>query len=165
MLRLTNYTSLLLFLLLLPVARSLAQTQRPASAPAPASVARAAGEIQVKVSGFRSARGQVFVALWRSGKSFPGTPPKGSLAATVKIVKGVAEATFRRVPPGMFAVTVFHDEDGDTELDTNWIGIPREGVGFSRDARGRYGPPSWDDAKLVLEPGEVEQVKITMLYF
>lgn len=123
------------------------------------------GQVEVRVTGFRSGRGQVFVALWRSDKSFPGTPPRGTPSASVKIVKGVAEARFRDVPPGVFAVTVFHDEDGDGELKTNFIGIPREGIGFSRDARARLGPPGWDDAKLVLEPGEVEQVKITMLYY
>jgi uncharacterized protein (DUF2141 family) len=123
------------------------------------------GQVLVKVTGFRSERGKVFVALWRGKKDFPGTPPAGSPTASVNIVKGVAEAKFVAVPPGVFAVTVFHDEDGDGELKTNFIGIPKEGIGFSRDARGRFGPPSWDAAKLNLEPGEVETVKITMLYY
>jgi len=154
MLRRTILTSLLL----LP----LGSTVR---AQAPAKPRAAPGQVHVKVSGFRNERGQVFVALWRSEKAFPGTPPKGTPSAVAKIVKGVAETSFRDVPPGVFAVSVFHDEDGDSELKTNFIGIPKEGIGFSRDARARFGPPSWDDAKLKLEPGEVEQVKITMLYY
>ncbi|MEY4508562.1 MAG: hypothetical protein RLZZ450_684 [Pseudomonadota bacterium] len=125
----------------------------------------AGGQVLVKVTGFRSARGKVFVALWRNKKDFPGTPPAGTPTATVNIVKGVAEASFSDVPPGVFAVTVLHDEDGDGEMKTNFIGIPKEGIGFSRDARGRFGPPGWDAAKLTLEPGEVEPVNITMLYY
>jgi len=155
MLRSTIFTSLLLSLLLLSETHA-EGPQKPRALP---------GQVEVKVSGFRSGRGQVFVALWRSDKSFPGTPPKGTPSASVKIVKGVATAGFRDVPPGVFAVSVFHDEDGDGELKTNFIGIPKEGIGFSRDARARFGPPGWDDAKLVLEPGEVEQVNITMLYY
>lgn len=123
------------------------------------------GQVLVKVTGFRNERGKVFVALWRGKKDFPGTPPAGSPTASVNIVKGVAEAEFVAVPPGVFAVTVFHDEDGDGELKTNFIGIPKEGIGFSRDARGRFGPPGWDAAKLSLEAGEVETVKIAMLYY
>jgi uncharacterized protein (DUF2141 family) len=153
--RTAGLTSLLLLLPLLSGAR----------AQGPAKPRAEPGQVQVKVAGFRSGHGQVFVALWRSDKSFPGTPPKGTPSASVKIVKGVAEASFRDVPPGVFAVSVFHDEDGDGELKTNFIGIPKEGIGFSRDARARFGPPGWDDAKLLLEPGEVEQVKITMLYY
>ena len=105
--------------------------------------------------------------MWSSPSSEPAqiTPRSFDDSATAKIVKGVAEVTFSGVPPGVFAISVFHDEDGDTELKTNFIGIPKEGIGFSRDARARFGPPGWDDAKLVLEPGEVEQVNITMLYY
>ena len=146
-------------LTLLPAARA----QAPGEA-APPKAGGASGQVHVRVTGFRSERGQVYVALWRSEKSFPGTPPKGSPTATLKIVKGVAETTFRNVAPGVFAISVFHDEDGDTELKKNFIGIPKEGIGISRDARGRFGPPAWEDAKLMLEPGELKQVKITMLY-
>jgi len=135
------------------------------SAQGTANVRAKTGEVQVKVTGFRNERGKVFVALWRGKKDFPGTPPAGSPTASVNIVKGVAQTKFVAVPPGTFAVTVFHDEDGDGELKTNFIGIPKEGIGFSRDARGRFGPPGWDAAKLTLEPGEVEPVNITMLYY
>ncbi len=64
------------------------------------------------------------------------------------------------VPAGPFAIAVFHDEDLDQELDRNFLGIPREDYGFSRDARGRFGPPSFDDARLELGAGETMQLAI-----
>jgi uncharacterized protein (DUF2141 family) len=136
-----------------------------ARAEGPAKASVASGQVLVKVSGFRSERGKVLVALWRGPKDFPGKPPAGSLTASVQIVKGVAEASFSDVPPGVFAVTVFHDEDGNGELKKSFIGIPKEGIGFSRDARARFGPPDWDACKLTLAPAEVKSLKITMLYY
>jgi uncharacterized protein (DUF2141 family) len=50
------------------------------------------------------------------------------------------------VPKGSWAVLVFLDEIGNGELDRNLIGIPKENYGFSRDARGKFGPPGFDDA-------------------
>ncbi|MDB4986313.1 MAG: hypothetical protein JWN04_1491, partial [Myxococcaceae bacterium] len=122
------------------------------------------GRIELKITGLRSSRGQVFVALFLSDKKFPGTPPPGTLSRNAKIVNQVAEVQFESVPPGEFAITVFHDEDGDGELRTNFIGIPKEGIGFSRDARARIGAPNYDDAKLMLRPGQLEKLTITMWY-
>ncbi|MDB4975621.1 MAG: hypothetical protein JWN48_3962 [Myxococcaceae bacterium] len=147
----------------------LSLTVRAEDAPAPPLRASAPGRIEVRVTGLRNARGQVFVALWRSAKKFPGTPPKGTASRVVKVARDargtpLAEARFDEVPPGEFAITVFHDEDSDTELETNFIGIPREGIGFSRDARARIGAPDYEAAKLMLAPGEVEKLTITMWY-
>ncbi|MFC5551032.1 DUF2141 domain-containing protein [Massilia aerilata] len=50
------------------------------------------------------------------------------------------------VPKGGWAVLVYQDENGNAELDRNFIGIPKENYGFSRDARGKFGPPGFEDA-------------------
>ncbi|MFI9654523.1 DUF2141 domain-containing protein [Guyparkeria sp. GHLCS8-2] len=48
-----------------------------------------------------------------------------------------------RVAPGTYALAVIHDEDMSGKLDTQWLGIPREGCGFSSDARTRFGAASF----------------------
>ena len=50
--------------------------------------------------------------------------------------------------PESFAVAVFHDENENGELDRNRFGIPTERYGFSNNARGLTGPPSYKDAKI-----------------
>jgi uncharacterized protein (DUF2141 family) len=71
--------------------------------------------------------------------------------------------TVSEVPPGTYAVQAFHDENGNGDLDRSgpW---PVEGMGFSRDAPMRFGPPRFADAAVeVREPGGT--VRLTMRYF
>lgn len=42
-----------------------------------------------------------------------------------------------------YAFRYFHDENDNNELETNWMGIPTEGFGFSNNAKGTFGPPSF----------------------
>lgn len=58
---------------------------------------------------------------------------------------------FRNLSPGTYAVSVFHDENGNGVMDKNAIGLPMERYGFSRDARGTMGPPSFADAAINLQ--------------
>ena len=52
----------------------------------------------------------------------------------------------RDVPPGRYGVSVMHDKNANGKLDSNIVGIPTEPDGASRDARGRMGPPAFEDA-------------------
>lgn len=112
------------------------------------------------VTGFKSEEGQVLIALFLNENGWPNNQAN-AFGTTVLPIRGrQAVAEFKEVPAGPFAVSVFHDEDADRELDTGLFGIPSEDYGFSRDARGSFGPPSFDDARLELAAGESKQVEI-----
>lgn len=68
-------------------------------------------------------------------------------SATAKIRDKSALCTFQRVPAGTFAASAFHDENQNGKLDTNFVGLPSEEYCASRNARGTFGPPSFEDAK------------------
>jgi uncharacterized protein (DUF2141 family) len=51
------------------------------------------------------------------------------------------------VAPGTYAVSVLHDVNSNGDLDTNFLGIPKEPLGFSNGAKPKMGPPSFDAAK------------------
>ena len=70
----------------------------------------------------------------------------------------------RHLPPGTYALGVLHDEDGNREMKTGFLGRPKEGYGASRDARGKMGPPKFEDARLALRPGHSHVAKISMVY-
>lgn len=66
--------------------------------------------------------------------------------ATAPAHAGITIVTLPGVPPGDYGAQAFHDENANDTLDTGFLGIPREGVGFSRDARFVPASPHWADA-------------------
>ena len=67
----------------------------------------------------------------------------------------LARVTFEGVPFGTYALKVFHDENDNGKLDTNFVGMPKEAFGFSNDAMGRFGPPDFDAASFELGQPEL----------
>jgi uncharacterized protein (DUF2141 family) len=70
-----------------------------------------------------------------------------SVAANGRSVR----CTFSDVAPGTYAVKVFHDINSDEELNTSWIGWPKEPYGFSNDAPVNMGPPPFKLAAVVID--------------
>ena len=115
--------------------------------------------IRVRVSTFRSLKGSLRCRLYSGPDGFPGKPPyaaEQSVAVNAKTMTCI----FTSVAPGTYAVALFHDENDDGKLDTNFVGIPREGVGVSNNKLRSFGPPSWDDAKFTLKGDVVLNVSL-----
>ncbi len=135
-----------------------------ANAEAAGSVAASPGTLALRMTGFRSGAGQALIAVFRGDDGFPGEPNKAWKQVVAKISGGRASVDLRDVPPGEYAVSVLHDENGNNQLDTNWIGMPKEGVGMSNNAKGRMGPPKYRDARFELgAAGAVQDIKMVYL--
>jgi len=128
---------------------------------APAHAAE--GTIHVEISGLRSDKGQMLCALFASADAFPKKADKAVARLTAKIADRQAVCDFTGVAPGTYAVSVVHDENSNGKLDTNFIGMPREGVGASNDAKGHMGPPKFSAASFRYEGGRLE-LKIHVNY-
>jgi uncharacterized protein (DUF2141 family) len=122
-------------------------------------------QVTVLIEGFRNDRGDALLALFRVAGDFPEQPERAERRELTKIVDGKARIVLSGLQPGVFALSVLHDEDGDRKLKTGLFGIPREGIGFSRNARGTFGPPKFDSARLSLQPGVNLTVSIRMHYY
>jgi uncharacterized protein (DUF2141 family) len=113
--------------------------------------------IHVKILNIRNSTGSVACALFESPQGFPS---EYLLSATnvmiIKIRKAQARCDFEDIPPGTYAMAVIHDENMNGKLDTNWIGIPTEGYGFSNNAKGLLGAPSFADASFTYDGRYVE---------
>ena len=119
--------------------------------------------IRVEVSGMRNDKGQIVCALFSSAPDFPKNGDKAVAHAKALISHGHSACEFPGVPPGRYAVSVFHDENSNGMMDTNFMGIPREGVGASNNARGHFGPPKFDDAAFQYSGGRLD-LTITIAY-
>ena len=121
------------------------------------------GLIHVEVVGLRNSKGQVFCALYASSEGFPKDSQKAIRRDSSSISEKKVVCEFSGIKPGTYAVSVFHDENSNGKLDTNFLGIPREGVGASNDARGHMGPPKFDAAQFQFS-GSRLNLKITINY-
>jgi uncharacterized protein (DUF2141 family) len=129
---------------------------------APASDA-ATNSFSVPIAGLRNDKGQVGCLLFASADGFPANADKAVGRQFVTIASKSATCVFDNVAPGSYAIAAIHDENGNGKLDKNFLGIPTEGYGASRDARGTMGPPKWDDAVFAYGGGAT-QVPVVIHY-
>jgi uncharacterized protein (DUF2141 family) len=110
-----------------------------------------AGKIVVTVTGFEGDAGRSCVWLHASEKTW-STDLDGTVRrACGKIRDNRSTLVFDGVPLGDYAALAFHDADGNGRMKTNWIGIPKEGVGVSNNPKGGIGGPSFEDGRFVLD--------------
>ena len=117
------------------------------SAAAPALAA----ELLIEVRGVRSDAGRIYVAVHapREGEEFPYA--EGMVAAIHQQARsGDLRFVLRDLPAGRYAVNAFHDENDNGDLDTNVLGIPKEGYGFANDPSTTFGPPDFDEAAVAV---------------
>ena len=133
------------------------------SAPAQTSkVQPGPASLDVTVTGLHSAKGMLLVCLWKEKPGFPTCQKSPSaVQRRVAINATTMRVNFTGINPGRYAVTAQHDEDGDGKLKTNFIGMPKEGVGISNNPGGM---PGWDKSLVQVGPGTAIEVKIQYLF-
>lgn len=100
--------------------------------------------LTVNTSGFRNNDGKVKVGLYNEeGKFLKET----YLGVTSEIKNLKAMVQFKNLSVGIYAVSIFHDENNSDKLETGFMGIPKEDVACSNNAKGKMGPPKYVDAK------------------
>ena len=107
-----------------------------------------ASDLIVVVENIKSDQGNVRAAVFNNAKDFTKTP---LLCKFIPAKVGAVTFTFKNLPAGQYAVSAFHDMNANQKLDTNFVGKPVEPYGFSRDARGTFGPPSFEDASVQID--------------
>lgn len=112
------------------------------------------GRLIINFDGLRSNEGTVKVAITNSKENYKDHK-NPFIGLTIPISNKKAVAVIEDLPFGDYAVKAFHDEDGNDMLNTNFLGIPNEDYGFSNDARGMFGPPSWNAARFRLNKEEL----------
>jgi len=129
-----------------------------------ASVEAFAADVTVKATGFHNQTGKAIVYLWKPGSDgFPSKVENAMVNKTVDITPAGVTVTFSDVPPGTYAATITHDENGNGKLDTGFMGKPKEGYGTSNNPTNKLSAPSFDQCKFdVAASGKT--VEITMRY-
>ena len=120
--------------------------------------------IQLEVSGFNNTSGLLAIAVFDNSNSFESeneTYRDSTLAVTHSEMTIVIE----NVHPGDYAISVFHDEDDNDELNTNIFGIPQEGFGFSNNPSIGFSQPTYNECVFTIEEGVTLIVPIELVHF
>ena len=104
----------------------------------------AQNKLTILVDGVTSSYGHLAVGIFDNQEAFlkEGKAIKGVFA---KAEKGTTRIEILNMPNGKYAISIFHDENDNHELDTNFFGIPKEPLGFSIGKLKTFGPPSFDE--------------------
>lgn len=101
-------------------------------------------ELEITVHGVPESYGKVSVAIYNNEDGFLKFD-KVFKYDSIAAVKGTTKILVKDLPIGEYAVAVFYDENSNDKLDTNWLGIPKEKVGFSKSKMKTFGPPKFKE--------------------
>lgn len=129
-----------------------------------AAIPASAGEVVITITDLRSDKGVVRACMTTKQSIFPKCRKDPAAHRTVIPAGKAVTIRFPNVAPGDYAIALLHDENNDGEANRALGMMPKEGFGFSRDAKVRMGPPKFRDAVFKHTDGE-QKLTIKMRYF
>ena len=103
-----------------------------------------AADVELYIDNIQEIKGALYWAVFDNEDDYEAdTSPV--MSAQNRVQAKTLRITLHDLPAGRYAVRLFHDANGNGELDSNMLGIPKEGYGFSNGA-GKFGPASYEDA-------------------
>lgn len=113
--------------------------------------------VDVRTPGL-TAEGSVVVAIFDKEADWKA---RDRPVRTQKVAAGPnSRLRIEGLQPGRYGLMVFHDKNNDGRLNTWPIGMPSEPYGFSNNARGRFGPASWQAASFEVRGDSVQTLRL-----
>ena len=106
----------------------------------------AVSDLKVEFSNILEAKGDLYVAVYNSSNAFLKEDQVFRKIIVPITQTGALKVSIDDLPPGQYALSCFHDVNGNGKLNTNWMGIPNEPYGFSNNARPKFRAPNWGEA-------------------
>lgn len=114
-------------------------------------------ELRLSLSNIQQAKGRVYIAVYDREDNFLSLDRMRDRKIIPLSGVGNLQTVFADLPPGTYAISCFHDVNGNGKLDTNFLGIPSEPYGFSNNVRPKFRAPSWAESKFELKNTGTDQ--------
>ncbi len=121
------------------------------------------GNLIIDVDRLQDQKGSLCIKVFNGSQGFPNSNDKAVKRECVKITNQPMRFVYRGLPAGNYAVAVFHDSNGNGNLDRNGAGMPTEGYGFSNNPVVKTSAPRYGQAVFLLA-GANTRVAIQMKY-
>lgn len=120
------------------------------------------GTIVVKVSGIENNKGVIRIGLYNSKTSFPIYKKAMFENSFKQANKSGITYTFENIPAGTYAIAVWHDENKNEKIDKNFLGVPTENYGFSKNIYGTFGPPDFEEVSFKVTSEKINKLTINI---
>ena len=110
-----------------------------------------AAGLEIVFTNIKTAKGQIYVAVYDNSGNYMNTNKARSKRILPVSAKGTITCSFPELGSGTYAVSCFHDVNGNGQMDTNFLGIPSEPYGASNNARPKFRAPNWEETRFELK--------------
>ena len=125
-----------------------------------AGVSLFGAQLKVKVSNILNNNGNIQIGLYNNPDEFAKPDVVAYRGKVVKADTNGVEAVFEELPEGVYGVSIFHDENANKKLDTNFFGIPAEGYGFSNNHRPMFRGANFEESKFDFSEDKAIEIKM-----
>jgi len=122
------------------------------------------GDITITLTGIRNTSGAISVNLFNSATGFPSDHTRAIKRIRSEIAGNSCIVTFKDIPFGVYAVSVYHDENNDHVFNETWYGMPKEDVGISNNAPITFREPKFEEA-IFNHNTSLHPIVISLKYF
>jgi uncharacterized protein (DUF2141 family) len=113
-----------------------------------------AQQVKLKVTDIKSTKGKIVIILFKDHETFEEERGFRRIAFSKDSLKNGAIDLHFTIEPGIYGITLLDDEDSNGVMNKNFIGIPKEGFGFSNYYLNKMRLPHFDEFKTKINPGK-----------
>ena len=110
-----------------------------------------AHSLKLHIKDIANHKGQILIAIYKDKNNFLSIDKFYKKGIIENIKSSSTDYIFKDIPKGKYAISIFHDENKNSKIDRNFIGIPKEGYGFSNNIRPNFRPANFKEAEFMLE--------------
>ncbi len=119
--------------------------------------------LEITVTGIDNNNGLILLSLFNSAEGFPGDREKAVKSLKQKVNADKVSFIIKELPPGIYAVSLIHDENNNEKLDTNFVGIPKEGYGASNNVKKMFRGPRFEEASFEVDKN-LNKIEVELIY-
>lgn len=115
--------------------------------------------LKISIPNINKVKGEILIGVFNNKKAFP-KPDKEFKTFFFKIKNRLGSYIIKGLPEDEYAIAIYHDENSDKKCNQNFIGIPQEGYGFSKNIIPFLSAPSFEDCKILLNKDKSIVIKL-----
>lgn len=117
--------------------------------------------VTITIENIKGKKGTIQIAVFNTASSFPKVGGEYKLMQYT-VSEGQSRFKIKDLPNGEYAIAIHHDENSDGKMNTNMIGIPKEGYGFSKNYKPKLSAPKFSDCAIIIDRDQ--KMTVNLIY-